>query len=278
MGAPMAARIAAAGHHVVGYDISAERRKQIGPGITMVDNSAAVAADVDVIVTSLPGPAEVADVVRGTNGLMTSIKPATVLVETSTISPQQSRALAGDLAARNASYLDAPISGGAHGARDGTLVAMVGGEAQVLGLVRPVLRCFAKDIFHLGPVGAGNVMKLVIQAIFLSQMAGFLEAVSMGERSGIALDTLLRIVAASSAHHPAIGTRYEKLRSGDLDPMFEVGSAVKVLSLAEALWRDLDGSYSTLSSALSAYRGAADGGLSTADLIALRSWLNDARG
>ena len=86
------------------------------------------------------------------------------------------------------------------------------------------------------------------------------------------------VVAASSAHHPAIGTRYEKLRSGDLDPMFEVGSAVKVLSLAEALWRDLDGSYSTLSSALSAYRGAADGGLSTADLIALRSWLNDARG
>ena len=98
-------------------------------------------------------------------------------------------------------------------------------RSEVLDTVRPVLCCFAKEIFHLGPVGAGNVMKLVIQSIFLSQMAGFLEAVSMGERSGIALDTLLCIVAASSAHHPAIGTRYEKLRSGNLDPMFEVGSA-----------------------------------------------------
>jgi 3-hydroxyisobutyrate dehydrogenase len=278
MGAPMAARIAAAGHDVVGYDISAERRTQIGAGLTMVGSAAAAAADADVVVTSLPGPAEVADVVRGTSGLMTSMKPAAVLVETSTISPQLSRALAGELAARNVSYLDAPVSGGAHGARDGTLVAMVGGEAQVLDLVRPVLSCFAKDIFHLGPVGAGNVMKLVIQAIFLSQMAGFLEAVSLGERSGIALDTLLRIVAASSAHHPAIGTRYEKLRSGDLNPMFEVGSAVKDLSLAEDLGRELEGSYPILSSALSDYRGAADSGLSAADLIAVRSWLNGARG
>jgi 3-hydroxyisobutyrate dehydrogenase-like beta-hydroxyacid dehydrogenase len=274
IGAPMAARIAAAGHHVIGYDMSDERRRQIGPGITMVDNPAMVAADVDVVVTSLPGPAEVADVVHGANGLLTSIKPAAVLVETSTISPQQSRTLASDLAARNVSYLDAPISGGAVGARDGTLVAMVGGEARVLDLVRPVLHCFAKDIFHLGPVGAGNVMKLVIQAIFLSQMAGFLEAVSMGERSGIAIDTLLRIVAASSAHHPAIGTRYEKLRCGDLNPLFEVGSAVKDLSLAEDLWRELEGSYSILSSALSDYQGAAQSGLAAADLIAVRSWLN----
>ena len=96
----------------------------------------------------------------------------------------------------------------------------------------------------------------------------------MGERSGIALDTLLRIVAASSAHHPAIGTRYEKLRCEDLNPLFEVGSAVKDLSLAQDLWRELEGSYSILSSALADYRGAAQSGLAAADLIAVRSWLN----
>ncbi len=210
MGAPMAARIAAAGHGVVGYDSSAERRQLAGPGVVLVDSPAAVALDADVVITSLPGPAEVENVVHGRNGVLASLKPAAVLVETSTISPQQSRTLAHDLAIRKASYLDAPVSGGAQGARDGTLVAMVGGAAEALDTARPVLACFAKHIFHLGPVGAGNVMKLVIQSIFLSQMAGFLEAVSMGERSGIALDTLLRIVAVSSAHHPAIGTRYEK--------------------------------------------------------------------
>jgi 3-hydroxyisobutyrate dehydrogenase len=203
-----------------------------------------------------------------------ALKPASILVETSTISPQQSRAFATALAARDVSYLDAPISGGVQGARDGTLIAMVGGAADVLERARPVLSCFTKNIFHLGPVGTGNVMKLVIQSIFLSQMAGFLESVSMGERSGIALDTLLSVIASSSAHHPTIGTRYEKLRAENLDPMFEVESAVKDLSLAEDVWRELGQSFPALASALSDYRGAAANGLSRADLIAVRTWLN----
>jgi 3-hydroxyisobutyrate dehydrogenase-like beta-hydroxyacid dehydrogenase len=273
MGAPMAARIAAAGYRVVGYDISAAARKGIA-GIVFADALAEAAADADVVISSLPGPVEVKDVVYGANGLLSSLKPTAILVETSTISPQQSRALASDLAGRHIFYLDAPVSGGAQGARDGTLVAMVGGAAEALDRARPVLACFAKEIFHLGPAGAGNVMKLVIQSIFLSQMAGFLEAVSMGERSGIALDTLLRIVAASSAHHPAIGTRYEKLRAENLDPMFEIGSAVKDLSLAEDVWRGLGSQFATLVAALSDYKGAAASGLSQADLVAVRNWLN----
>jgi 3-hydroxyisobutyrate dehydrogenase-like beta-hydroxyacid dehydrogenase len=172
------------------------------------------------------------------------------------------------------SYLDAPISGGVQGAREGTLVAMVGGAVDAFEKARPVLACFTKQIFHLGPVGAGNVMKLVIQSIFLSQMAGFLESVSMGERSGIALDTILSVVASSSAHHPTIGTRYEKMRAENLEPMFEVESAVKDLALAEDVWRELGRPFPTLASALSDYRGAAANGLSRADLIAVRTWFN----
>jgi len=201
------------------------------------------------------------------------LRPSAILVETSTISPDLSRALASEVAARDASYLDAPISGGAHGARDGTLVAMVGGVADVLARARPVLACFAKEIVHLGPVGAGNTMKLVIQAIFLSQMAGFLEAVSMGERSGISLDTLLSVVAASSAHHPAVATRYNKLRSGDLDPMFEIASAAKDLTLAEGIWEELGEPLPVLTSALADYKAAEAGGFGQADLVAVRNWL-----
>jgi 3-hydroxyisobutyrate dehydrogenase-like beta-hydroxyacid dehydrogenase len=273
MGAPMAARIAAAGHRVVGYDILPAKRQLAITGISHCVSPAEVAAGADVIVTSLPGPGEVADVVNGSDGLLKSLRPSTILVETSTISPELSRAIASDLLARNSYYLDGPISGGAHGARDGTLVAMVGGPAEALERARPIISCFAKKIFHLGPVGAGNVMKLVIQSIFLSQMASFLEAVSMGERSGIPLDTLLDIVAASSAHHPAIGTRYDKLRTANLDPIFEIGAAVKDLSLAESIWRALDAQLPMLASALSDYRGAAAEGFAEADLIAIRNWL-----
>lgn len=269
MGAPMAARIAAAGHCVVGYD----KRDLAVAGVSFGANPAAAAADADVVVMSLPGPAEVSEVVRGRDGLLSSLRPSAILVETSTISPDLSRSIASDVAAGAAFYLDAPISGGVHGARDGTLVAMVGGAADVLARARPLIACFAKEIVHLGPVGAGSTMKLVIQAIFLSQMAGFLEAVSMGERSGIPLDTMLSVVAASSAHHPAIGTRYHKLRGGDLNAMFEVASAVKDLSLAKEIWQKLGGSWPVLASALSDYECAAAGGFAQADLIAVRNWL-----
>jgi 3-hydroxyisobutyrate dehydrogenase-like beta-hydroxyacid dehydrogenase len=273
MGSPMAARIAAAGHRVIGYDILPAKRELAPVGVSFAASPSAAVADADVIVTSLPGPAEVTEVVRGADGLLGSLRPSAILIETSTISPDVSRAIARDVATRGAFCLDAPVSGGAHGARDGTLVAMVGGGADVLARARPVIACFASEIVHLGPAGAGSTMKLVIQSIFLSQMAGFLEAISMGERSGIPLDTLISVVAASSAHHPAIGTRYGKLQSGDLDPMFEVASAAKDLSLAKSIWEKLGGPLPVLASALSDYEGAATGGFAQADIIAVRNWL-----
>jgi 3-hydroxyisobutyrate dehydrogenase-like beta-hydroxyacid dehydrogenase len=274
MGAPMASRVAAAGHRVAGYDVVPAKR-QIGiTGVTFVDSPAAVGAEADVVVSSLPGPTEVDDVVYGGSGLLASVRPGTIVVETSTISPKQSRKIAADLAARKVHSLDAPISGGARGAQDGTLVAMVGGSPDTLARAHPVLTCFAKDIFHLGPAGAGSTMKIVIQSIFLSQMAGFLEAISLGERCGIEVDTMLKIVAASSAHHPAIGTRYDKLNSGNLDPMFEIGSAVKDMSLAENIWHELGLPLPTLASALFDYRAAAAEGFDRTDLIAVRNWLN----
>jgi 3-hydroxyisobutyrate dehydrogenase-like beta-hydroxyacid dehydrogenase len=274
MGAPMAARIAAVGHTVTGYDISLERRQQGVAGVSLVNDIAVVGSAADVVITSLPGPAQVDEVLRGSRKFLSALKPGSVIVETSTISPQQSRSLAADFAKQRVSYLDAPISGGTQGAREGTLVVMVGGEIETLERVRPILACFAKVIFHLGSCGMGNAMKLVIQSIFLAQMAAFLEAVSMGERSGIALGDVLQIVAASSAHHPTIGTRYEKLRAGNLDPIFEVEAAVKDMSLAEQLWRDSGCSFPTLLAALSDYRNAATHGLSRADLIAVRNFLN----
>lgn len=273
MGGPMAVRIAAAGHRVLGYDIVPAKCRIPMPGVSRCENPAEVAAGADVVITSLPGPAQVSDVVNGSNGLLKTLRPSTILVETSTIGPDLSRAIARDFGARNSYYLDAPVSGGAGGAREGTLIAMVGGPVEALEGVRSIISCFAKEIFHLGPVGTGNLMKLVIQSIFLSQMASFLEAVSMGERSGIPLDTLLEIVASSSAHHPAIGTRYEKLRRGDTDPTFEIASAVKDLSLAEDVWRTLDGPLPMLAAALSDYESAAANGFAKADLIAVRNYL-----
>jgi 3-hydroxyisobutyrate dehydrogenase-like beta-hydroxyacid dehydrogenase len=274
MGEPMATRIAAAGHSVFAHDVLPAKRKLAIPGVSHCPTAAVAAAGADVVVTSLPGPSEVSDVVLGAGGLLLALPRSAVLIETSTISPDLSRTIASELNLREIRYLDAPVSGGARGARDGTLVAMVGGASDTLERVRPIVSCFASSIFHLGPVGAGNAMKLVIQSIFLSQMASFIESVSLGQRCGIPLGMLLDVVAASSAHHPAIGTRYEKLRSADLTPLFEIGSAVKDMALAEQLWNSLEMFPPTLTSALFEYRSAATGGYAGADLIAIHNWLN----
>jgi 3-hydroxyisobutyrate dehydrogenase-like beta-hydroxyacid dehydrogenase len=274
MGGPMAVRIAAAGHRVLGYDIVPANRQIPMPGVSRCESPADVAGGSDVVITSLPGPAQVSEVVNGSNGLLKSLRPSTIMVETSTIGPDLSRAIAHAFSERDAYYLDAPVSGGAAGAREGTLVAMVGGPVEALEGARPIISCFASKIFHLGPVGTGNTMKLVIQSIFLSQMASFLEGLSLGERSGIALETLLAIIGSSSAHHPAVGSRYGKLASADLDPMFEIASAVKDLSLAEHVWEEFERPLPVLSAALSDYRRAAAEGFGRADLIALRNCLN----
>jgi len=274
MGEPMASRIAAAGHSVFAYDVLPAKQKLAIPGVAHCPNAAVAATGADVVVTSLPGPSEVSEVVLGAGSVLSALPPSAVLIETSTIGPQLSRMIASELKQRDISYLDAPVSGGARGAREGTLVAMVGGAGKALERARPIISCFAASIFHLGPVGAGNTMKLVIQSIFLSQMASFLESVSLGKRSGIPLDVLLDVVAASSAHNPAIGTRYEKLKSADLTPLFEIGSAVKDMSLVEELCRNLELSPPTLASALSEYRSVAADGYGGADLIAVYNWLN----
>lgn len=275
MGGPMAARVAATGHApVLAYDIAAARRDLAKAGVSELGSAAEVAAASDILVTSLPGPAEVDDVVYGGGCILKAIHAGTILVETSTIGPAQSRRIAADFEQRHAHYLDAPVSGGIHGARNGTLVAMVGGAPEALARVRPVLSAFAKHVFHLGPVGSGNIMKLVIQSIFLSQMACFLEAVSAGEHSGIPLDTVLDIVAVSAAHHPAVATRYAKLRAKNLEPMFEVNSAVKDLSLADRAWRELFAPLPVLTAALSEYRETAAAGYARSDLIAIRNWIN----
>ena len=272
MGGPMARRVLSAGHQVHVYDIRAAAREALSvAGASPCRDPSELAAASDVVVSSLPGPQEVDQVMRGPGGVLAAVRRNAVLLETSTIAPAQSQALAAEFTARGACYLDAPVSGGVEGAASGTLAVMVGGDAAALARARPVLECFGKRIFHLGPVGAGNGMKLVIQAIFLSQVAAFLEAVALGQESGIALARILEVVAASSAHHPTIGKRYERMLAEDLTPRFEVRAALKDLSLAQDWSRQMGCRTDIVSAVVSAYRRAAEAGLSEKDLIALRN-------
>ena len=271
MGEPMAHRLLGAGYRVRAFDVDDARRQPIEAcGASWHASPADIAAVSEAIVLSVPGPAEVDAVIRGATGVLAGAKRGSVIIQTSTIGPPQSRQLAALCDAQGLHFLDAPISGGVEGAQAGTLVIMVGGDPAALERVRPALASFGKGIHHLGAAGTASAMKLVIQSIFLSQMAVFMESVAMGQAAGLSVDAMLDIIADSSAHHPAIGKRYAKLRDDDLTPRLTVNAALKDLGLAMATWSELGMDASVVGASTDAYRRTEEAGFGGKDVVALR--------
>jgi 3-hydroxyisobutyrate dehydrogenase len=274
MGSRMAARILAAGYPLCVHDVRPDAAPSlIVKGAVWCEDAAAVGRTADIIISCLPGPAQAEEVMVGPQGLLSVAKRQTVVVETGTIGPELSRTLASAARQRNVFFLDAPVSGGEEGAETGSLACMVGGEQEAFSRARPVLACFSNRIDYLGPSGAGAAVKLVIQAIFLTQMTAFFEGLALGERAGVPVSALLDIIAASSAHHPSIAKRYPKILANDLSPRFEVSSAEKDLTLAAAFAVAQGVPTATLDAALDVYARASRMGFANKDLAAIRSLL-----
>jgi 3-hydroxyisobutyrate dehydrogenase-like beta-hydroxyacid dehydrogenase len=232
-----------------------------------------VAAAADVIVTSLPGPKEVEAVMVGTNGVIESVRQNCIVIDTSTVGPTLSKKLAARFHENGVAYLDAPVTGGRERAVSGTLAVMVGGTEEAFERARPVLSCIGKDLFHLGPSGSGNVVKLIVQMIYLPYVAAFCEGLVLGENMGIAFDQLFSVLIKSSAGQPGFEKRYNHLKAGDLTPRFEVDMAVKDLTLACELFAESKQPGHVAVAAREAYRRASNAGFGQSDLTAIRSAL-----
>jgi 3-hydroxyisobutyrate dehydrogenase-like beta-hydroxyacid dehydrogenase len=153
----MARRLIDAGHRLAIYDVNPDAcAKLAAQGAEMRSSPAAVAADRNNIITSLPGPKEVENVMRGVDGLLSAIRRDALILETSTIGPALSRELAREFAAKGATYLDCPVSNGVQAAQAGTLTFMIGGDAAAVERAKPMLRPLATDIFHLGSIGSAT--------------------------------------------------------------------------------------------------------------------------
>jgi 3-hydroxyisobutyrate dehydrogenase-like beta-hydroxyacid dehydrogenase len=272
MGTPMARNLMAVDHALIIHDIRPEATATFAAdGVSVAGSPAEATRDAGIVLTCLPGPAEVAAVMDGADGVLGAARKDTLVIETSTIGPGQSRELSQRFAAKGVAYLDAPFSGGAEGARDGTLTIMVGGEAAAYERALPVLACLGTDLHHMGPSGAGNTMKLIIQMIFMSQVTAFLEGVALGETAGIEIGRLLDVIGTSSAHHPSIAKRYDKILAGDTTPRFEISSALKDLTLASAMGAGHGFETLITNAAIEAGERATALGLGDKDLIALRA-------
>jgi 3-hydroxyisobutyrate dehydrogenase len=205
MGFPMARNLIRAGHTVVAHNRSraaVERLQALGA--RSAATAAEVAGAVDIVVSCLLTPEQVEAVYLGPEGAINGARAGQVFIDTSTIYPATSRKIGAALAAQGVSFLDAPISGGPQGAENGTLSVMVGGEAATLEKVRPLLEVFGKNIFHMGPVGAGCSTKLCNQILTGTAHVLVAEAMVLGTKLGLDPQTLFEVLHLSSGQCRAL--------------------------------------------------------------------------
>ncbi|MBV9197821.1 MAG: NAD(P)-dependent oxidoreductase [Solirubrobacterales bacterium] len=213
MGGRMAARVHQAGDPIVGYDRDAERLA--ASGIPAAGSLVDLVLQVDVVLLSLPDSTIIEAVVLGDGGVLDHARTGQVVVDLSTASPESTRRIHRALGEKGVEFLDAGISGGAKAADAGTLTIMVGGDAEALGRVRPVLDRFAAKIFHMGESGAGHTAKLLNNFLNGIALAATAEVMVAAKRSGLDLEQFLDVLNSSTGVNFATLNRFPHIVKGD---------------------------------------------------------------
>jgi len=244
MGGPMALNMIKAGHELTVYDIRREMAEpHLAAGAKWADSPASVAAQSEVVVTSLPGPKEVEAVARGEGGILSKLARGAIYADLSTNSPTLIRDLHATFRAKGIDVLDAPVSGGIPGARNATLAVMVGGSREVFERVKPVLEAIGDKITYVGESGAGAVAKLVHNMIALCSTQLLAEAFTMGVKAGVSPEALLKVVEDGAYGQGMLlkGTMPKMVFRGNFDRVsFALKLARKDLGLATEVGRELN--------------------------------------
>ena len=228
----MAARLLDAKYPLVlNSRTKSKANRLVNRGAQFASTPAEVAANSDVVLICVTDTPDVVEVIRGEKGLLESARPGLIVVDHSTISPATTQELAKDLAARGTTLLDAPVSGGDVGARDGTLSIMVGGDVQAFERVEPILRCLGATITHCGPSGSGQVTKLVNQILVSVTNMAVCEGLTFARKHGLKLDKTIAALAAGAGGSWQLANLGPRMIAGDFRPGFSINLQQKDLRL-----------------------------------------------
>ncbi len=241
MGSGMTRNLQRAGYHLAVNDVRRESGTDlVAAGATWCDTAAAVAAASDLVITMLPTPRHVAEVVNGPEGILAGIRDGGTWIDMSTSVPQVADQVRANTGHRGLHVLDAPVSGMSVGAANGTLQIFVGGEAADVARVRPVLEAMGERdrILHVGGHGAGYAVKLMINQLWFSHLVATAEVLSVGVQAGVELGVLRDALVASPANSNFIENDVLGiLEHGDYDEGFAIALACKDLGLSIDLAR-----------------------------------------
>lgn len=265
MGSAMAANLLRASYKLTVWNRT-PRASTLDPlkqlGASVADSPAAVAAaGAEVICINVTDTPDVEAVLFGPKGIASAAKPGLIVVDHSTISPQATQRFAERLAEKGIMFLDAPVSGGDVGARNGTLSIMVGGSAEAYQTVLPVLERMGRAITHLGPAGMGQVCKACNQVAVSLNLLGVVEAMALAKKCGLDVKKMIDVVSAGAGGSWQLTNLGPRIAKGDHAPGFMIDLVLKDLAIVAQAAREQKLPLTGAAVAESYFRAAAaDGG------------------
>ena len=241
MGKPMALNVLRAQGELVVYDVNSDAVAELVElGATAAATPKELAAQVQAVITMLPNGAIVESVLAGENGVLDGAAPGLYIIDMSSVAPGFSRRMADLAAAKEAGYLDAPVSGGVKGAAAGSLTIMVGGSAETVAACRPILEILGEKIYEVGEVGAGDAVKMLNNLLLAVNMAAAAEAFALGAKLGLDLETLYEVIGVSSGNSYALQAKMPGfVLQGNFAPGFTIDLQYKDLELAVQTAKDV---------------------------------------
>lgn len=269
MGQPMVLRLLEAGYRVTAFNRTAAKTSAVREaGAEIADSPAAVAAAADVLFLCLGDAGAVSETAFGDAGVAAGGSAGKLLVDCSSISPKATRRLAERLeAAAGMHWLDAPVSGGVDGARQGKLIFLCGGERAQLDRARPMLECLGQRTTHMGPLGSGQVAKLCNQAIVSCNLAAIAEVMHLAAKAGLEVSRLPEALAGGFADSLPLQIYGPRMAAGgEAERKGEIATMLKDMSNTLQHAHELDAAMPMTSAAAELYRLVAAKGYRHADL------------
>lgn len=253
MGAPMASHLADAGLLSMVWNRTMTRAEVLAQeiGAVAADTPVQLAAACNVILTCVSADQDLLAVI---DQLLPGIKPGSVVVDTSTVSPATARQISASLREAGAGFVDAPVSGGVEGAQKGTLSVMAGGDSASISRIMPVLEAISASVTHMGPVGFGQATKAVNQVMIAGIAEAVCEALALAEKLNLPSGRLLSVVGAGAAGSWFLDHRGKSMLESEFDVGFKLSLLLKDLLICQALAQDLDISLPTVEAAIKDYQ------------------------
>jgi 3-hydroxyisobutyrate dehydrogenase-like beta-hydroxyacid dehydrogenase len=233
MGSRMAANLSRAGFELTVWNRTSSKADAFAAehGATVADTPAQAAASSDLVVTMVVDGPQVEHVLLGPDGVLAGARPGLLCVDCSTIGPAATRSIAAALEPHGVRMLDAPVTGSSPRAQDGTLTIMAGGTREDFERARPVLEAMGSLIVHAGPLGHGQMVKLINNAVAAINATVVGEALLVGKRAGVDLDALTQVMAAGSGASTMLELKAGPMREHDYSTLFKLAHMLKDVRL-----------------------------------------------